>query len=320
MATNPVETVSATLKVVTNSQASDAVQSVKAEENLPEVLSGSTSDKKSSTGKIIAYSAVGILGAIAFFRFAPRCFNQLRFLKGRKNFINHLQNIRQNAKNFKEVHIESAEKQIIQKAKYHMNDDLSKALEEIERQGKKLGLSIEGIKDFRDVQRTDMILSTLAEVYNKTKGRIIMPKKICLYDMNPFGDTTAGSIGEDMIMMLARNTAFSRTSLQHRLLHELGHLNHYPRINIAKINERAEVVRIGFSTKTVDEFLNNEQLKKDIAKYVSEYATTSPLEFVADVFADIMRGKNIPEHLMQRYRMYKGPVRLPQIKPDVIFR
>lgn len=319
MATNPVEVVGTKLKIVDNNAVSNTVQSVRQEENLSEILSGNKADKNSSAGNIIAYSALGILGAIAFFRFAPRCFNQLRFLKGRKNYINYLKNIRQNAKNFKEVQIESAEKLIIQKDKYHLHDDLSKAIEGIEKQGKKLGLVIEGIKDYRDVQRTDMILSTLAEVYNKTKGRIIMPKKICFYDMNPFTDPTVGLIGEDMVMMLARNTHFAGTSLQHRLLHELGHLNHYPRINIAKINERNEVLRIGFSTKTVDEFLNNEQLQNDIAEYVSKYAITSPLEFVAETFADIIRGKSIPDHLMQRYRLYKGPVRLPKIKSDILF-
>lgn len=94
----------------------------------------------------------------------------------------------------------------------------------------------------------------------------------------------------------------------HCLNHELGHLRHQECIDTYKQMKKIEEFQkqgeqISDITK---EFVTNAQIQ-ETAKKVSDYAPESPLEFVADVFAQLMEGKKFPDDVMALYKKYGGP-------------
>ena len=48
-----------------------------------------------------------------------------------------------------------------------------------------------------------------------------------------------------------------------------------------------------------------------IALEVSDYASTSPSEFVAEVFAELMSGNKLSDEVMKLYAKYKGVIPKP---------
>lgn len=99
------------------------------------------------------------------------------------------------------------------------------------------------------------------------------------------------------------------TSIYHNLNHELGHLRHqYSAKNyeaMKKVDEfKANNLPVSDITK---EFLNTPTIQETAGK-VSVYAQESPLEFVAETFADLIEGKTIPEDVMALYKKYNGPM------------
>lgn len=94
----------------------------------------------------------------------------------------------------------------------------------------------------------------------------------------------------------------------HCLNHELGHLRHQECANnykqMKKIEEfQKQGEQISDITK---EFVTNAQIQ-ETARKVSDYAPESPLEFVAEVFAQLMEGKKFPDDVMALYKKYGGP-------------
>lgn len=95
------------------------------------------------------------------------------------------------------------------------------------------------------------------------------------------------------------------------IFHEFGHLQHYYTINngmefykLAKKDECEEIFgKISDETK---EFLENSEIQQNAAR-VTEYATCSPLEFVAETFSKLIDGNNYPKEVMDLYYKYKGP-------------
>lgn len=95
----------------------------------------------------------------------------------------------------------------------------------------------------------------------------------------------------------------------HCLNHELGHLRHQECIDTYKQMKKIEEFQkqgeqISDITK---EFVTNAQIQ-ETARKVSDYATESPLEFVAETFAQLMEDKKLPDDVMTLYKKYGGPM------------
>lgn len=93
------------------------------------------------------------------------------------------------------------------------------------------------------------------------------------------------------------------------LNHELGHLRHQECVknyNSMKKVEEFETQGQPVSDIT-NEFVSNKQIQQT-ARKVSDYATESPLEFVAETFAQLMEGKTFSDDVMALYQKYGGPI------------
>lgn len=83
--------------------------------------------------------------------------------------------------------------------------------------------------------------------------------------------------------------------------HELGHLQHSSNKSIKDLYYqlgRPEELKGIKITETGQKLRDLFESKKDVAASVSEYATTSPLEFVAEVYAQLVDGKIIGKDLV----------------------
>ena len=93
-----------------------------------------------------------------------------------------------------------------------------------------------------------------------------------------------------------KNVKMSNFSSDGAFLHEMGHLLHqdsYKMYSSAK--EGAKICQ---------EFINNEG---KIAQKVSDYATNSPLEFVAETYKHLRRGETFSDDIINLYKKYNGP-------------
>lgn len=94
----------------------------------------------------------------------------------------------------------------------------------------------------------------------------------------------------------------------HYLNHELGHLRHQEcasNYNMLKKVEEFKTMGEPVSEIT-NEFVTNKEIQQ-IARKVSDYATESPLEFVAEAFSQLMEGKTFSDDVMALYKKYNGP-------------
>lgn len=94
----------------------------------------------------------------------------------------------------------------------------------------------------------------------------------------------------------------------HYLNHELGHLRHQECVNNYNLMKKIEEYKtMGQSVSDITkEFVTDKQIQQT-ARKVSDYATESPLEFVAETFSQLMEGKTFPEDVMALYKKYGGP-------------
>ena len=94
------------------------------------------------------------------------------------------------------------------------------------------------------------------------------------------------------------------------LNHELGHLRHQECVNNYKYNLMKKIEEFKTMGQPVSditkEFVTDKQIQQT-ARKVSDYATESPLEFVAETFSQLMEGKTFPEDVMALYKKYGGP-------------
>ena len=92
------------------------------------------------------------------------------------------------------------------------------------------------------------------------------------------------------------------------LWHELGHMKHQicsPNYN--QMQKVEEFLEQGLPVpKITQEFVDNTVTQKTV-KEVSEYASESPLEFVAETFAGLLEGKTYSDDVMALYKKYGGP-------------
>ena len=67
------------------------------------------------------------------------------------------------------------------------------------------------------------------------------------------------------------------------------------------------------SKSQVVRFYKNKKQKQEIAQNISHYASTSPIEFVAETFAKLMQGEPVPANLKQLYARLNGIPRVAVI-------
>lgn len=84
------------------------------------------------------------------------------------------------------------------------------------------------------------------------------------------------------------------------LNHELGHYLHS--MNISEFDKRLGRL----SSRRKKSFKNNEQ-QQTIAAKISKYATTNPLEFIAECFSYMCAGNKLPDDVLKLYKHFKGP-------------
>lgn len=101
----------------------------------------------------------------------------------------------------------------------------------------------------------------------------------------------------------------AKRSVFDTIFHEEGHLFHkknalfdFDEMHVTR-NAQGKPEKIGPLAK---EFLENAD-EQFIASTVSNYATASPLEFVAEVYARMMNGHKFSDDVMKLYEKYKGP-------------
>lgn len=103
----------------------------------------------------------------------------------------------------------------------------------------------------------------------------------------------------------------SKRSVFNTLYHEEGHLFHhkntildYEDMHVVYNKQTGKPDKIGALAKG---FLESKE-EQFIASTVSRYAKSSPLEFVAEVYARMLNGEKFGDDVMNLYNKYKGPV------------
>ena len=103
----------------------------------------------------------------------------------------------------------------------------------------------------------------------------------------------------------------SKRSVFDTLYHEEGHLFHnkntildYKDMHVVYNQQTGKPDKIGALAKG---FLESKE-EQFIASTVSSYAKSSPLEFVAEVYARMLNGEKFGDDVMNLYNKYKGPV------------
>ena len=95
---------------------------------------------------------------------------------------------------------------------------------------------------------------------------------------------------------------------KHRdLWHELGHLQHsLSSSNYNQMDKAEEYIRKGLHVPEITKEFSDKTIQ-ETANKVSWYACTSPLEFVAEVFAGHNEGLKFSDDVMALYKKYGGP-------------
>ena len=60
------------------------------------------------------------------------------------------------------------------------------------------------------------------------------------------------------------------------------------------------------SRREKDKFVKDIE-KQEIARKISSYASSNPLEFVAEAFSAMLSGVKLPEKVMEMYKAFGGP-------------
>ena len=94
------------------------------------------------------------------------------------------------------------------------------------------------------------------------------------------------------------------------IYHETGHIQHQYLVGdkYNKMCKLEEFEERGVVDKSITEDFLNDQMKQQTAARVSPYATTSPLEFVAETFAKLVKGEKLPDEVISLYKHYGGPM------------
>ena len=149
---------------------------------------------------------------------------------------------------------------------------------------------------------------TLANKFKENPAKLNFKDKVKLH-------MGLGDVGETMDRLwIEHNGDISKLSQTinvnsspfHSIYHEQGHALH--RINISDKFSQLDHLDIlkekNLSTTLTEEFL---KYHKNTALKVSEYASESPAEFVAEVYAKMINGQKFDDDVIALYKKYGGP-------------
>jgi hypothetical protein len=138
----------------------------------------------------------------------------------------------------------------------------------------------------------------LVEVFGEFQGNRVYAsyssahKKIYINEKHPsWSDLNAARIESERLRAIGW---FSSGDPHATIHHEVGHALHHRDVGMDEFRRLSK----GFFNATT---------KDHIGKVVSEYASTDPLEFVAEVYAGIKTGRVYPDDIMEFYAKLKGP-------------
>ena len=140
------------------------------------------------------------------------------------------------------------------------------------------------------------------KIYNLTEGEILFPPDINVIKQK--NSKYSGSYNNRSISLIKSNTYLET------FIHELGHYNHEnTTANYLKMGKRSEIKNdmLYPDYRILDDFMKDTQSLKLIRQYISNYATSSPCEFVAEMFTTIINGRKLPLELFNLYKKYDGP-------------
>ena len=99
----------------------------------------------------------------------------------------------------------------------------------------------------------------------------------------------------------------------HTIFHEIGHVNHLSRVLATKQPTFIYEKLMGKTDKEDKDFT---KLKPEIELVLGKYAISSEFEFVAEYFAAMLQGQDLPDNLGVLYDKFGGPEpKLPVKKP-----
>ena len=107
--------------------------------------------------------------------------------------------------------------------------------------------------------------------------------------------------------LVGTNITVEKTSPFHVVYHEIGHVYHDlkdPNM-FEKMGKLEELKQSGITDFSILNEFNGKY--QGVASRVSDYATTSPAEFVAEVYAKMIDGKKFDDEVMALYKKYGGP-------------
>ena len=107
--------------------------------------------------------------------------------------------------------------------------------------------------------------------------------------------------------LVGTNITVEKTSPFHVVYHEIGHVYHDlkdPNM-FEKMGKLKELKQSGITDFSILNEFNGKY--QGVASRVSDYATTSPAEFVAEVYAKMIDGKKFDNEIMALYKKYSGP-------------
>ena len=106
---------------------------------------------------------------------------------------------------------------------------------------------------------------------------------------------------------MAQSVNFSTFS---EINHELGHWQHYNNPDFKDFYSVSSFIEAGSKmfkvSDKVQKLRDLFEKNKDLAKCVSGYASTSPLEFVAECYSKMIDGQKLPESIMKLYQALGG--------------
>ncbi len=153
-------------------------------------------------------------------------------------------------------------------------------------------------KDFVEKTRNeakDKILGYVRKVIKKSKMQEEIPKEVKL--TNNFKDTLCAA-------------GYEETKLFSIVNHEMGHLQHHNNIpkNLYYDLRKEEAIKDKKLSKKTKDLRELFQSKIDTAGQVSSYAKTSPLEFVAEVFAGLCEDVKFSDEILELYQKLGGVI------------
>ena len=170
-----------------------------------------------------------------------------------------------------------------------------------------------------NLELANFINNRLVVYNNKMKGAVVIPKKVKFKNNMKTLDGSDALMGwsnwgeliinkDSVIKDLESKDADKFLYLTKAFYHELGHANHQAVCkDYEKMGTLKEMKSMFIKDRHYyDEFMNDIKNNKALKKHCSEYALTSPAEFIADVFADKIMNKKIPPEVERLYKKYGG--------------